>query len=45
VAWETVGTYLLELDGSARSAVRLLTGLSDEELDDVGGFDDEVFQS
>lgn len=28
-----------ELDGSTRSAVRLLTGLTDEELDDLGGFD------
>lgn len=28
-----------ELDGTARSVVRLITGYTDEELEDLGGFD------
>lgn len=30
-----------ELDGSARAAVRLLTGFTDAELDELGGFEEE----
>lgn len=30
-----------QLDGTVRSAVRLLTGMTDAELTDLGGFDDE----
>lgn len=37
--WELA--LLGELDGTPRSAVRLLTGLTDEQLDDLGGFPDE----
>jgi hypothetical protein len=29
------------LDGSTRSAVRLLTGFTDEELNELGGFDED----
>ena len=40
MAWEEVGTYLVELDGTGRATVRLLSGLTDEELDELGGFDE-----
>lgn len=29
-----------ELDGTVRSDVRLITGYTDEELDELGGFED-----
>ena len=31
---------LRELDGSNREAVKLITGLTDDEIDDLGGLDD-----
>lgn len=31
-----------ELDGSNRAAVRMLTGFTDDELTDLGGFSDDA---
>mgnify|MGYP003512042141 CR=1 FL=1 len=33
---------LRQLDGSTRSAVRLVSGTTDEELDALGGFGEET---
>lgn len=40
VAELAVRATLAQLDGSTRSAVRLMTGFSDEKLDELGGFHD-----
>lgn len=40
VAELEVRATLAQLDGSTRSAVRLMTGFSDEKLDELGGFDE-----
>ncbi|MFY1700833.1 hypothetical protein ACN28G_03630 [Micromonospora sp. WMMA1923] len=35
---EAVGSALRQLDGSTASSVALLTGMSRDELDEIGGF-------
>lgn len=37
-----VAADLSQLDGTTRSRVRLLTGLTDEQLDELGGLEEEA---
>lgn len=43
--YEAVQGSMALLDGSLRSDVKLLTGVTDEELDELGGFGDDATET